>query len=69
MNPTDQITLMVDVKTRKVGCVIIQAIHGLSPDKTLLGLFDWEVNHTPDMRPVTGTREQWEKLAQQQQKS
>jgi len=53
--------MMVDVKTRKVGCVIIQSAFGCSAANGFLQMhFDnWETSPTPDMRRVTGTKEQW----------
>ncbi len=61
---SDTFTLIVDVKQRRPGCALIQAVGG---DTMLLKqLFDaesWLVAPTPDMYSVTGTLEQWEDFA------
>jgi len=68
MKPDDEITLLIDVKTKKPGCVILQAIAGLSHNNLFLqSTFTiWATSITPDMKRVTGTRAQWEKLAEKE---
>ena len=64
-DPNEEITLLIDVKTKKPGCVILQAIAGLAHNNRFLQetFTNWETNITDDMRKITGTRAQWEKLA------
>ncbi len=68
-DPNDEFTLLVDVKTKKVGCVILQSAFGVNYDRELIHLFDdWETNITPDLAKVKGTRAQWESLAERSNK-
>lgn len=59
------ITLLVDTKTKKVGCVILQACVGLAQHNQFLQMhFDnWETSFTPDMKKITGTKDQWLRFA------
>ena len=67
-NPNDKFTLLVDVKTRKVACVNLHAVFGVRYDSRILSMFNWQVELTDSLRKVTGTREQWEKFAEEQNK-
>jgi hypothetical protein len=57
--------LIVDMKQRRPACALLQAAYG--GDYGVLGRFfdsrDWLTAPTPDMQPVSGTREQWMRLA------
>ena len=63
MNETQEkkIPLVVDMKTRKVGCVLIQAAYG--GDNSLVGVLfdteDWVLAPTDDMKLIGGTLKQW----------
>lgn len=63
--PSTLHTLIFDTKLKRPGCVLIQACGG--GDRRLLGdLFPaetWLTSPTPDMKEITGTREQWEMVA------
>lgn len=57
----------VNTKTRKVACVLLQAMYG--GDRRVPLLFDpedWEIATTDDMHLVDGTQEQWEREAERQ---
>lgn len=59
-------TLVVDVATKRPGCVLLQA--GMGGDNHLVSeLFDtddWVLAPTEKMAMVTGTRQQWERHAE-----
>lgn len=63
----DEIDVIVDVKQRRPGCLLIQAACGCSEGRALVGsLFDatsWLVFPTEDMRLVSGTLAQWRQFA------
>jgi len=59
------IRLVYDTKLRRPGCVLLQAAAGC--DWTMLDELgfqprEWLTAPTPDMRRLTGTREEWEEL-------
>mgnify|MGYP001608598208 CR=1 FL=1 len=64
-DPNEKITLLFDTKQKKPGCMILQAIAGCDQFNQFLQMTftDYETSITPDMKRITGTREQWEKLA------
>lgn len=66
---TDKISLVVDVKLRRPGCVIIQACYGCGDERQLVSqLFDphtWLTAPTDDMYLISGTRDQWEAFARE----
>ena len=70
MKNDQQITLLVDVKTKRVGCVILQSMAGLGHNNHFLQMhFDnWETSITPDMKKITGTKDQWIRFAEMQSK-
>lgn len=62
------ITLLFDPARRAPACVLLQAVAGLwhGPAVSVLRLFSadtWLVEPTPGLRRVSGTRQQWEKVA------
>lgn len=62
------ITLLFDPDLRAPACVLLQAVAGLwhGPAVSALQLFPvntWIVEPTPGLRRVSGTREQWERVA------
>lgn len=60
----ENITLIYDLKQRKVGCVLIQALADCDSSNThIFETSQWAVAPTADMRRITGTREEWERLA------
>lgn len=65
MNDTDQIVLLFDPKLRRPGCVILQAMAGCGHNNGFMEMnFDnWLTSPTPDMKRISGTRQQWEGLA------
>lgn len=64
MSPTDEITLVVDVKNRRPGCVLLQSAYGCGRFNGFLSRTfdteDWLLAPSKDFRRVTGTRQQWE---------
>lgn len=62
-------TLLIDLKSRKVGCPILQACAGVDYQSLELDyrlLFPpetWFLTPTPDARLVSGTKEQWQHLS------
>lgn len=67
MSDDTKIKLLVDTKTRKVGCVLLQAVAGCGENNHFLSMtFDtthWVLSPTPNMGVVEGTVAQWKKLA------
>lgn len=62
---TETIVLLVDMKTKRPGCVLLQAACGGDTYK-LQQFFDarhWVLAPTKDMQLIRGTPEQWKKLA------
>ena len=58
--------LVVDVATRRPGCVLLQAGYG-GDNHLVSAVFDpadWIVAPTDNMAMVEGTREQWERHAE-----
>lgn len=69
-DPKEQITLLFDTKLMRPACVLLQAAAGISGSGSYRGPIyeffdadDWLVNPTPDMKRMTGTREQWQKVS------
>lgn len=63
----DGITLVVDKDTRRPGCVLLQATYG-GDSRIVSELFEphtWHLAPTAGLCMVTGTREQWERHAEQ----
>ena len=61
---TDKRTLraLLDVKTLKPGCVILQAAYG--GDREVCFMFsDWETSQTKSMKMVTETADAWLRIA------
>ena len=59
--------LVVDVATKRPGCVLLQAAYG-GDNQLVSALFDtadWVLAPTAKMAMVNGTREQWERHAAQ----
>ncbi len=67
-DPNEKITLLFDTKQKKPGCMILQAIAGCAQFNHFLQMTftDMETSITPDMKRITGTRAQWESLAERQ---
>lgn len=60
------ITLLYDTVLRRPGCVLLQAVAGGDGEafrEFFGGADNWLVSPTPDMKMITGTREQWRKEA------
>jgi hypothetical protein len=61
----NEITLIFDVKLKRPGCALIQALGGC-PSHPLYDFWDtkdWLLSPTPDMRRVTGTVEEWRAIS------
>lgn len=61
----DQIVLLFDTRLRRPGCVILQSMAGCGGNNQFMQMhFDnWLTSPTPDMKRISATRQQWEKLA------
>src|SRR5690348_5079214 len=63
----DKITLLIDPKTKRVGCVLLQAAYGFGDGNWMVQQFDtkaWIVGEGMEaLRPYTGTREEWKRVA------
>lgn len=58
--------LLADFDNFKIGCVLLQAAYGCSPDLVYKFGFDtktWDICPTPTQRLVEGTEEQWTMFA------
>lgn len=62
--PEEAVRAVVDTKTRRPACVLLQAIYG--GDRWVANLVEsafWHLAPTDHMATVSGTREQWRKWA------
>ena len=60
---SDQITLLFDVKQRRLACVLLQSIAGCDYQHAhLFNSRDWLTEPTPDMQRVTGTKAEWQRV-------
>ena len=59
--------LLVDMKTKRPGCVLLQAAVGGDTGLLKRVFMDssiWETGLTPDLKMVRGTEEEWKRFAQ-----
>jgi Iap family predicted aminopeptidase len=71
MSDDTKIKLLVDVKSRRPGCVLLQAVAG-GDNHFVSATFDtrhWLLSPTENMGMVTGTVAQWRKLAKELDKT
>lgn len=67
----EEITLLFDVKQKRPGCALLQALAGCnSHDLWNVGFDtdDWLLAPTPDMCRIRGTKEEWKRFTEQAHK-
>lgn len=65
MSETDEVVLLVDMDTKRPGCVLLQAVYGGDSDAVseLFNSERWVLFPTKDMQLIRGTRAQWRRLS------